>query len=354
VQILGHESRDGAEASEFQFSRSLLREATTGQMARLASLATPGSGSSVYELGITAAICAPIMLNAVPVAYLYLDTRGKRATVAGDATAFVQIIARLSGLALLNIKRLELKQREEALHIELEAARVAQQFILPPDTGVFHGLRYAKRVQPGRFVAGDLFDFLDLGPNKVAAFLGDVCGEGVGAAMLMAATQSHLHAALVHHGDPAQAVTIVNRYVAPRCSAGKFVSLWLGVFDLERGVVEFVDAGHGHWLLKPFDGPARAIRAEGGFLLGVDVAGVYHGERFNFRPGDRLILYSDGVIEQSAPDGTRFGQNRLREVIDRATTPADDVRLVFEALEQFAGRAEFADDTTVASIEWTR
>ena len=160
-------------------------------------------------------------------------------------------MARLAGLALANLRRVQLEQRQHQLETEVRAARLAQELITPAESGRVGGLHYAARVRPGSLVAGDLFDVVALEDGRVATLIGDVCGEGIGASVIMAATQSHVRALLARGADPADAVGHVNRYLSAHTAPGKFVSLWLGVFDLERGELTYVDAGHGHWLHRP-------------------------------------------------------------------------------------------------------
>lgn len=358
VEIISHQSRNGGEPGEggsFTFSRSLLREASGGQMTRLAATRTDGPvGQSIAELNITAALCAPVMIGPAVAAYLYLDSRGgSRGHVVGDAAGFCHVIARLCGLALLNIRRQEMEERQRRLEQEVAAAREAQILILPSDHGEIGCLRYAMRMRPGRFVAGDLFDVIPLRDGRVAAVIGDVTGEGVGAAMLMVAAQSHLHAALAQHGDAAAAVNIVNRYLAGRCALNRFISLWVGVFDLQTGRVDYVDAGHGHWLLKPAESreSAAVVRHTGGIPVGIDERFEYRAERLDAVPGARLVLYSDGVVEQRSPEDEPFGLDRVIELVNRSTSAVEDVRSVLAAVDAFAGRSDLSDDTTVASIE---
>jgi phosphoserine phosphatase RsbU/P len=294
------------------------------------------------------------MLGPTVAAYLYLDARGRGGHVAGDAAGFCQVIARLCGLAMVNIKRVEMEERQRRLESEVSAAREAQVLILPADRGEIGGLRYAMQMRPGRFVAGDLFDVIELGDNRIAVLIGDVTGDGVGAAMLMVAAQSHIHAALLQHGDAGVAVNIVNRYLAGRCGINKFISMWVGIFDLSAGRVMYVDAGHGHWLHKRASGGggASVVRHIGGIPVGIDAGFEYHVEELAIARGDRIVLYSDGVVEQRSAEEEQFGRDRVIELINRSGSADQDVQTVIDAVDSFAGRSELDDDTTAASIEW--
>lgn len=360
VEILAHQTRSGSgskgTSDQFTFSRSLVRAASSGQMARLASdMAEAPLGASVMELGITAALCAPIMLGESVAAFLYLDLRNAGSAKGGaapDAASFCQAVARLCGLALSSLKRVDLERRQAKLEHEVKAARAAQILILPPEQGEVGPLRYAMRVRPGRYVAGDLFEAIELDDHRAAICIGDVAGHGIAAGVLMAAAQAHLHAALLRDGDPAQAVNAVNRFIAHRTHSAKFISMWVGVFDLEDRALTFVDAGHGYWMHKPADAEACRVNYEGGIPVGIDGGFVYKAERMTLGPRDRLILYSDGVIEQRNPEGKQFSHERVAQFISHDVAPDDDVMAVIKAVEDFAARTELDDDTTVASIEW--
>ncbi len=362
-----------------RFSTSLINAARSGDLAQLKSDPGLAGGASIITLGIQTAMCAPIAVGGVISSFLYLDARtgesgGARGFMGGfapgpggpgaggplprtaaiqqDAAAFCMALAKMYSLAMANILREQLSQRQATIEKELTAAREAQRLIMPPDEGVVGGVRYAMRMRSGRFVAGDLFDVLQLTDGRVAVFLGDVAGKGIGAAILMATAQTHLNASLRAHKDPAVAVAEVNRYMCSHVAQNKFISLWLGVFEPATGNVCFVDAGHGHWLIvENADGTSiRRIDANGGLPLGIDSEYVYQAEQLRLGPSDRLVVFSDGVIEQHSPEGPMFGLARVIDAIRESPGEAEDVRRLFEAVATYAQTESLSDDTTVASI----
>ncbi len=350
VEVLCHRSKKNG-GGEFTFSRSLIRAASEGQLSRLTSERKDVPfGVSIEELGITDALCAPVMLGGAVAAYLYLDARDTTIPVQSDAADFCQAIARMCGMALANLKRIDLERRQRGLESQLSAAREAQQMIVPAASGEVLGIRYAMRMQPGSFVAGDLFDVVPLDDRRVALTIGDVTGEGIGAAILMASTQSHLHAALRKHADPAAALNEVNAYIADRSPANRFISMWVGVFDRETKRLTYVDAGHGHWMIRRASRSVEHAPRPNGTLVGIDPGLTYDHREIDLKPGDRLILYSDGLLEQSNPDGDRFGRDRIAEQLYESRSEGDDVARIFAAVERFAGTTTLADDATVASI----
>lgn len=352
------------------FSRSLLAAAGEGNVVRLDSEGTPNFGQSIVQLGIHSAICAPIMVGSAPAAYLYLDSRAGESAVAADAAGFCSAIARIAGLALGNLRAREIRDRQEELQHDLEAAHEAQVRLLPPSRGRLHQVSYAMRSIPGRHVAGDLFGALALEGGRTAVFLGDVSGKGVGAALLMATAKAYLDLSLHYHGDPARAVREANQYISHHCGDGKFISLWLGVVTPRGdGAVElsFVDAGHGYWLLRPRGEAVRRPEYRGGLPLGVDVEAGYEAETMVLPAGSRVVVYSDGVVEQTSPEGGDFGVERTIQTLE----PSGDVETDVESLVRgvidhahpaslstpsgSASRAgdrvlRLADDVTVASF----
>lgn len=364
----GGSGRMPGSSARFDISASLLAKAATGKPAQLESIgggAMPDYGQSVMDLRIHSALCVPVHVGEENDTFLYLDARGREGGVKPDATGFCVALARFCGLAMSNLVRHELEKRQAEMVAQLGAAREAQQMIMPPERGTVGGLRYALRSHPGMFVAGDLFDLVELEPGRVGVFLGDVTGEGIGAGMLMASGQAHLHALLLQHGDPALAVNEVNRYLAEHSPADRFISLWVGLFDSESGTLTYVDAGHGHWaIVSPgADGQSKACDAfrpegRGGPPAAIDPDVEYTAHTLPFTDADRLVVFSDGVIEQSRAGESRssdhFGMDNVLELLSASGSVEADVETVMRAVLAHAGTDALDDDTTIASVAWER
>lgn len=373
------------ETRAFPVSASLIAEASSGLPARLGGWSGGGGGAdvghSITDLRIHTALCVPLLVGERVDAYLYLDARGGESVVEADAAEFCTALARMGGLAMANRRREELEARQKTLVAQLGAAREAQQLIVPPPSGRVAGLAYSLRMRPGMFVAGDLFDIMELADGRAAFFLGDVTGEGVGAGILMASAQSHLHALLMQHADPERAVNVVNRYLAEHTPPDRFISLWVGVLDRASGTVAYVDAGHGYAVHVPAGGAPRVIAGSGGGIpAAIEPGFVYHAQSMAFGPGDRLVLFSDGIAEQTPkrrdvamtmdnaqaieepgvrapgqntrPRREEFGMTRVIEVLGRSRNPEEDTRRLLAAVLEYAGTEALSDDTTIASLLW--
>jgi serine phosphatase RsbU (regulator of sigma subunit)/pSer/pThr/pTyr-binding forkhead associated (FHA) protein len=365
VKVLGEvdltRAKGGEKAADATFSRSLIAAARSGEMVRMTADSPMNAGESIMRLGIQTALCAPVVIGTGVAAYLYLDSRAGetgggrpgmgRTVVQHDAAAFCQAVAKMCAMSLGNINARELEERQRDLLRDLQTAQEAQRLIMPPDEGQIASVRYAVRQQSGRFVAGDLFDVVDLGGGRVAIFLGDVAGKGIGAAILMATAQTHLNASLKVHNDAAKAVTEVNAYISQHSAANKFISLWLGIFDSSDRSVSFVDAGHGHWLCITPGRPVERIETAGGIPLGIDKDFVYSAERLEITPESRVVLFSDGVVEQPGPEGL-YGLERAIHALVACGSVNEDVAGLFKSVRDYSQTPDsLADDTTVASIQ---
>jgi len=352
IEVIAARTREGnADPEALDFSRSLVRQAAEGEIVQLIDEEMPSHGQSIASLGICAAICAPVKTGEEIEAFLYLDARHDERAAPADAELFCRGVARLCGLAMGNLERRELEARRKSLEADLLAARAAQEVLIPPDRGAVGCVRYALRTTAGRLVAGDLVDVFALDDGRVAVALGDIAGKGVGAAILMTFTQARLAATLARTGNVAAAVQEVSDAVAERWPESQFVTLWTGVFDASQGRLEFVDAGHGHWAHKPNGAPAARAPGEGFMIAGVTPDEKYHAETLAVAPGDRVVIVSDGVIEQRGPSGEQFGMERFLEALRESESAHDDVVRVSTALETFSDGARLADDATILSVE---
>jgi serine phosphatase RsbU (regulator of sigma subunit)/pSer/pThr/pTyr-binding forkhead associated (FHA) protein len=336
----------------FPISSSLIRTAASGQVARLTTDPILREAQSIISFGIRSAICAPVTVGDVIAAFLYVDNADQEASTSDDAAAFLAAIAKLGALALADFSRRALEDRQRQLEGDLMAARQAQERLMPPVAGTIGPVTYATRSRPGRLVAGDLFEVVGLDDGRVAVFLGDVAGKGVGAAVLMAAAQTQLRVALKHLMPLRTAIEELNRELTHRSPVGEFISLFVGIIDPKARTMEYVDAGHGYWLHRPGGGPPQQVPHDGGLVLGVEADHAYPTELVALNPGDRIVLFSDGLVEQHSPTGAAFGFEGVFEHLRETQDVEDDVRVLLERLQSFADSDELSDDVTIASLRF--
>jgi sigma-B regulation protein RsbU (phosphoserine phosphatase) len=237
---------------------------------------------------------------------------------------------------------------------ELEIGRQIQRSLLPRRFPDVPGWRFAADYEPAREVGGDLYDVFRLraGGDRVVLLIADVTGKGVPAALLMADTKALLHAAADNATGPADALVRVNRILAFERRSARFVTAAMAEVDARSGEVRLAIAGHEPPLVIHADGLVEEMQG-GGPILGA-FAGAEHGQsRFRIRPGECIVLYTDGITDARNPDGAFYGEPRLREVLSGlAGATADDVRrAVVEDVRTFRAGADAYDDLTILVAE---
>jgi sigma-B regulation protein RsbU (phosphoserine phosphatase) len=176
-----------------------------------------------------------------------------------------------------------------------------------------------------------------------------VVGKGVGAGLLMVLTQTFLNSRLHSGDDPADAVSALNRHLHDRTGLQQFVSMWVGVVDAAARRVTYVDAGHGYAMMLAPGAEPETLSKNKGMVLGVERNIEFTSSTCEMPAGSRIVVYSDGVIEQPGDAGGRFGQERVMSHLSPSGDPAEDVESVALALAAFAGGRVYADDVTIVS-----
>ncbi|MFN4242787.1 MAG: SpoIIE family protein phosphatase [Tepidisphaerales bacterium] len=370
-------------AGQALYSRSLVNRARQGQVAELRVDAVSGNlGESVVQMKISSAICAPLLVGeaATPAgerdvaALLYLDARaGTSPGSAGHphAAGFVMALARMGSLALANLKRLDMLDRERQREHDEKAAAEAQRLILPAREGRVGRFRYVGESRPGQTVGGDFFDVVPLSDDRLAVALGDVTGKGVPASVLMTASFGFLHSLLESGQDVATAARMLTRFLHPRRPASRFVTLWVGVFDLARRTLTYVDCGHGWAVLQHADGHFEPLDTGGGLPIGINDDWDYAPVSVPLEPGARAVIVSDGFVEQfglvvdasGRVSREQFGMEGVHKALATAARPsaesspapeppADELKALYDAVIAFAGTPHLADDATAILVSW--
>jgi serine phosphatase RsbU (regulator of sigma subunit) len=356
-------SRSPAGFAPIVYSRSLINAAADGNVAELsADRQSFDISQSIVSMGVRSALCVPLMLGQTVAAYLYLDSRGdlnsaNRLPLRPNAAAFCLALGRMASLALANLKRLEMERRSADIEADLAAAAAAQQWILPQRTGAFGRISYIGESRPGEYVGGDFYDVIPLSDDRLAVAIGDVSGHGIAASVLMTASAGFLHAVLQETGDAEACVNRLNQFITPRKSIDKFMTFWVGVLDLKARKLQYIDAGHGYVFLNTAAGSMERLSAGGHFPLGIDANYHYGPAMVDISPSGRLLLISDGIVEQFGPrhEGDplhSFGPQGLEHTIQSLKKEDDLVAALFEAVVQHAGRTNLSDDATAVLVEW--
>jgi sigma-B regulation protein RsbU (phosphoserine phosphatase) len=238
---------------------------------------------------------------------------------------------------------------------DLEAAARVQRALLPELPSAVPGARFAWALEPCSQLAGDYLNVLRLDDRHAGLCVLDVAGHGVAAALLSVTLSQLLARVAVGPGaevvPPAEVAARLAQQLTPEATAGHTFSLLYGVLALDTGELRFVSAGHpGPVHLTEVRPPAKLEVT--GFPLGVGGSG-YKEHAVLLKPGDRLALYSDGLIGVRNAEGEHFGTRRLLAALDegRRLPLADALGGLVRAVEGWRGDVPQQDDISVLLVE---
>src|SRR5262245_12684924 len=240
-----------------------------------------------------------------------------------------------------------MKRRDARQQKEFEDARMIQRGLLPTVMPQTSGVQLASSWRPANGVGGDCFDALTFPGGAVGITIADVAGKGVPAALLMSNLQAAVRAFAQEGAATSTVATSVNRLLCRNMAPGRFVTFCYVRLDVAAGRLTFANAGHNPPLLVHADGRIDTL-APGGTVLGVFAEGAYEQGEFPIAPGDRLVLYTDGITEGRNAAGDEFGEERLAaSAVAHRARPAEDILAAILAdVEAFNGGA-YEDDATL-------
>ena len=250
-----------------------------------------------------------------------------------------------------NGKRLwEADVKQARIGSELRIARRIQEEMLPKASLDRSDLTARGSLTPAKEVGGDLFDYY-IREEKLFFCIGDVCGKGVPAAMVMAVTHSILRMLSEQEEAPARIVTELNREACRNNASGTFVTLFLGVLDLSTGRLRYCNAGHDRPVLV--GDSVEELPALANVPVGVFDDVTYQEQEAMVAPGSLLFLYTDGVTESMDAGRRQFGRERLLAALAACPRkPEALIRAVGADIRAFAGEAEQSDDLTMLAVHY--
>ena len=253
--------------------------------------------------------------------------------------------------ACVCIEHLTGKERTQ-LENELELSQKVQRALLPHDVPHISGVEIAAFSQPAHFVGGDYFDFLHFKDGSHAIVIADVMGKGMPASMLMASLQASLRIIAPESAEPAEVVARLNHLFCHNIRLTKFVSLFLARYDENSRVLTYCNAGHNPPLVYRSDGSIRTLLPTGA-AIGLVEQTTFEQRRIGLGPGDRVLLYTDGVVESLNKQNELFGQERLEKFL-RTSSQLSAHQLVTslrDRVQQFIETTAPTDDTTIIALE---
>jgi sigma-B regulation protein RsbU (phosphoserine phosphatase) len=267
-------------------------------------------------------------------------------------------VAFIGSLAITTGRQFFARERELAVvESEMNTARGIQESILPRADLRLPGLQITARYLPMRGIAGDLYDFHVPDDHRVGVLVADVTGHGVPAALIASMAKVAFSAELAAADQPGVVLSAMNRTLCGHLS-GQFITAAYLFFDTERGDVRYSVAGHPPPILwRRRSGAAIDLAEIGGMLLGFQPTATYHDGQLSVEAGDRVLVYTDGLIEAEDRDGRPFGDVRLREMFALGRDLSSDgfADLLLDAVRAWSAHRgsdrAFDDDLTFVVVD---
>jgi phosphoserine phosphatase RsbU/P len=193
---------------------------------------------------------------------------------------------------------------------ELQDAHEIQKNLLPKNIPQIKDYEIAGMTQPVRHVGGDYYTVVRISDTQTVLCIGDVAGKGMPAALLMSSLQAALKPLMWEARAPRELCRRLNRILCEIAPVGKFVSFFYAVLDSKDNRLTYCNAGHNPPMLVRADGTASELNAAGA-VLGQFPDWVYEQSDLQLRPGDTLLMFTDGLVEASNQDDEPFGEERL-------------------------------------------
>ena len=266
-------------------------------------------------------------------------------------------ISEQSAFALGNAMIHQEVSEKRKIDDELRAAREVQNVLLPAGEPHIPGYRVYGSNTPARMISGDYFDYIELPDERSGVVIADVTGKGLPAGLLMAMCRSVLRLTAKATASPTEALGLVNRHLFPDVREDMFVSLIYIVIDNNTGTLRMSRAGHDAPLMfRQGRGKVEIIKPPG-LALGIDEGDVFDRVtkdiEIEMKPGDCLLLHTDGVCEAVDAHDNEFGPARMeQQFIKSAPMGAEHVvESIRDAVSEFAGDQPQMDDITLIAIE---
>ena len=269
--------------------------------------------------------------------------------------ADISLLSTLSAQAAIALERDRLNKasiQKEKLEQEMQLAADIQAGFQPKNVPKFDCIKLAGESRPARYVGGDYYDFIVLDERRLALVIADVSGKGVSAALMMAELRAVLRAQLKNENSIESVVSGVNEVLVEDTPLEKFATMFVGVIDIVEYVFTYVNAGHDPPLL--FRSKNVHELKEGGPIVGFKKGFSFPEGQEKLKPGDLLVLFTDGVSETQGDTEEFFGRDRLVQEIlkHRDKKPQNLLRHLQSELKSHQGDQPQYDDVTflIASV----
>ena len=310
---------------------------------------TAGIAPNLHELG--AEYVVPILNRDAPSAFFVVAEFADSEMEAQNDLIFIETLGNIMNVAIRNRQLINERLREESLRRELEVAETIQKQLLISDFSRFHEIDVWGLNVPHHRIGGDYFDVIMRGAGSTFVCIADVAGKGIAAALLMSNLQANLRALCAKSPDPVEIINELNTILLQVTQGERFVSMFLARIDTKTQTMEYVNAGHNYPLYHAASGEILELKT-GSSLVGILPELNAQSGTLQFAPKDRLLMFTDGVVEQANKAGEMFDAERLAVLLKENPDLGSQalVNRIRQEVSFFSEGVEVHDDLTVLNV----
>lgn len=265
-----------------------------------------------------------------------------------DAEIFTHF-CNLSAIAIRNQQLLKQKDEQKQMQADMDYAHSIQQNFLPKTIPQPKDYHFDAIYLPAKEVGGDFYDIVSLKNNRIAVYIADVSGKGIPAALFMSKMTSDLRFLLENEKDRLTVIEKINNQILERSTRGMFITLLILVIELKTGKVEVFNAGHISPLIVENNKTTVFTRSENppvGIMKGID----FKTQEFTLKPGERIILITDGLTDIKDTKGILIGMDSIKKIAEKHSASADFKGDFLKEIDKCIKETVQPDDITMITI----
>jgi len=326
-----------------------LNEKTSSIRSNQAAESDPFPDSEIIAIPI-------IYKNEVKGVFVLLDkeSRGAKDNFNEDDKKLLSAFANQAAVAIENARLYRISLEKERIQREIELAAEIQKSLIPESFPALPGYDISGVCIPCRTVGGDYYNYFQLPEGRILIAVADVSGKGVPAALFVSSINSVLYAQIDQDYDLMKMIGILSKAIYQSVTSGKYATAFFLEIDPVKSMIRYINAGHNPPIM--LTGDNRKIElTEGGFCIGMFKESIYKTQELAFNKGDQILIYTDGVTEQTNEIDDYFGEEPLNDILSKNinSTAADINQRIIQSVYQFSNKKQLQDDLTLVMIKKT-
>ncbi|NBC26660.1 MAG: SpoIIE family protein phosphatase [Bacteroidetes bacterium] len=304
-----------------------------------------------WHESIRSVLCAPLMAKSKLIGILTIYNKKNEESFSDTDKRLLAIIAAQSAQVVENVRLHEEEEKYKAVREQMELASSIQKKLLPSDPPKIDDYSIGGKNVTAKSVGGDYYDYFKIDSHHWAVCLGDISGKGIPASLLMSNLQAILRGQALHSSSPGEILSYANIQLFRNTNPEKFATVFLGILNTESHTLTFSNGGHEYpFYLRP-DGTYERLESNG-LPLGIVEESEYGEKSVEMKPGDGLVIYSDGITDSINIEEEEFGEERLKELLLSAGSELYDPMklidtIITASIEHSGERPRFDDITAL-------